>query len=56
MNLPPEVCTRCGDHFQLLAPMDEVPEGCLVNGIPYCWDCVEKAAIEIEHNAQVLEE
>lgn len=51
MNIQSEVCTRCGDHFELFVPPDGMPGGCLVNGVPYCWDCVEKVAREIERDA-----
>lgn len=47
-------CCGCGKFFELLSGSAGVPEGCMVEGRPCCWDCVEKVAAEIEREAQVV--
>jgi len=45
-------CQGCGCRFTLFVALGEVPGGCTVNGVPYCWGCFEEAAREIESGAQ----
>jgi hypothetical protein len=45
-------CTRCGKPICLFGTFgtwgDSEPEGIVINGATYCWDCTEKTARIIE--------
>jgi hypothetical protein len=49
-------CRRCGKPICLFGTFgtwgDSEPEGTVINGAAYCWDCVEKTAgiIEVMHS------
>ncbi|SRR6266436_3681222 len=50
-------CTRCGKPICLNGTFGEFgerePEGLLVSGAAYCWDCVEKTAEIVEEAAEL---
>lgn len=48
-------CTRCSREFVLFAVLGETLGGCTLDGVPYCWQCFEEAAREIESGAQPKE-
>jgi len=46
-------CTRCSAEFVLFAAFGGLwPEGLTFDGAPYCWECFQEVAREIERAAR----
>jgi hypothetical protein len=50
-----EVCTGCRESVSVLATFGDLgesePEGVLIEGAPYCWECAEEVMRMVERTA-----